>query len=694
MAETRRSGIDLVPEVRWGTHLCQFYRTEQDLIDVLVPYFEAGLEGNEFCMWVTAAPLGVEDAKRSLGRAVENLDDYLEKGQIEILDYAQWYTRSGAFEADAVLQGWVEKEADALKSGFEGLRLTGNTSWLDRKDWNAFSDYEAIVDRVIGEHKMLAICSYALEKCGAVEVLDVVMNHEFALIRREGQWVVIQDTRRKRTQQEFATLAKFPGENPNPVLQVDGEGMVLYANKGSRRLLEQWGCAIGNRLPDEYTQAVTEALDSGVSKLVEATCADRLFALTVAPLADAGCANVYGLDITERKQAEEEHQRLRQRIQEAQRLESLGVLAGGIAHDFSNMLMGVLGNASLALRDLSPVSPALGNIRDIETTARRAADLCTQLLGYSGKGRFVVEPIDLTELVEEMAHMLKISISKMVVLRYDLSKALPAVKADATQMRQIIMNLITNASDAIGDKSGMITISTGAMECDRGYLSETYLDEDLPEGVYVYMEVSDTGCGMDEETSGRIFDPYFTTKERGRGLGLAAVLGIVRGHKGALKVYSEVGKGTTLKVLFPAAEEEAVTRARGAEDGAAGWTGSGTVLLVDDEEIVRAVGSKMLKTIGFDVIVALDGWEAVAIYRERGADIACVILDLTMPHAGGEESFRELRRLDRDVRVILSSGYNEQEVTGRFAGKGLAGFIKKPYDLHQLREKLREVLGD
>ena len=397
-------------------------------------------------------------------------------------------------------------------------------------------------------------------------------------------------------------------------------------------------------------------------------------------------------DITERKRAEEEQRRLQQQMQETQRLERLGVLAGGIAHDFNNILMTVLGNAALALRDLSPVSPARERLREIEKGARHAADLCRQLLGYSGRGRFVIEPIDLSELVEEMAHMLDVSISKKAVLKYGLSEGLPAVEADATQMRQIVMNLVTNASDAIGERSGVISIATGAMQGDRDYLSGTYLAEDLPEGIYVYMEVSDTGCGMNDAIRDRLFEPYFTTKSTGRGLGLAAVLGIVRGHRGAIKVYSEEGKGTTFKALLPASEVPALARQEGAEPEE--WTGSGTVLVVDDEETVRAVTGQMIERAGFDVIAVQGGQEALEVYRERGDEIACVVLDLTMPHMSGEECFRELRRINKDVRVVLTSGYTEQDVTERFAGKGLAGFIQKPYALDQMRDKLRECLSE
>ncbi|MFC1572559.1 PAS domain S-box protein [Candidatus Eisenbacteria bacterium] len=409
-------------------------------------------------------------------------------------------------------------------------------------------------------------------------------------------------------------------------------------------------------------------------------------------------ANV-SLDITERKRAEEEKLALERQLQQTQKLESLGILAGGIAHDFNNLLLVILGNADLALHELSPMSPARDNLRGIEKASKRAAELARQMLAYSGKGRFVVEPIAIGELVEEMAHLLEVSISKKVVLKYNFAENLPPFDGDVTQIRQIVMNLITNASEAIGDKSGVIALSTGAMRCDRAYLDDVNevllagLDEPLCEGIYTYLEVADTGGGMDAETEEKVFDPFFTTKFTGRGLGMSAVLGIVRGHKGALKIYSEVGKGTTLKVLFPANEPADNSLAVRGKDEAAGkdWRGCGTVLIADDEETICALGKQMLELIGFNVLTAADGQEALTVFREHADEIVGVLLDLTMPRMDGAEAFREIRRLRPGVRVILCSGYNEQDATQRFAGKGLAGFIQKPFDVAALRKKLMEV---
>jgi PAS domain S-box-containing protein len=406
--------------------------------------------------------------------------------------------------------------------------------------------------------------------------------------------------------------------------------------------------------------------------------------------------SVYGLiqDLTDLRRAEEERRKLEQQVMQSQKLESLGVLAGGIAHDFNNLLTSVLGNADLALSELSPTNPARSYLEDIEKVSRRAADLCRQMLAYSGKGRFVVQPISLNDVVREMVHLLGVSISKKVVIKYNFFSGLPSVMADATQMRQVVMNLITNASEAIAEVSGVVTLSTGVMDCDDEYLKSVVGNTDFhAAGQYVYLEVSDTGCGMDPETLNRIFDPFFTTKFTGRGLGLAAVLGIVRGHKGALRVYSEEGKGTTFKILLPADDQPAPGLTVVAKDVGM-WRSSGLVLLADDEESIRSMGRRLLERAGFEVMAAADGREAIDLFARHKANIRLVILDMTMPHIDGEACYRELRRIAPSVKVIMTSGYNEQDVISRFVGKSLAGFVQKPYQAADLLPMVRKVLGE
>lgn len=393
-------------------------------------------------------------------------------------------------------------------------------------------------------------------------------------------------------------------------------------------------------------------------------------------------------EISNRKQVEDERNKMENKMQQTQKLESLGVLAGGIAHDFNNILTAIIGNAELALLRINKESPGVDNLHKIEEAAARAADLAKQMLAYSGKGKFVIENINLNLLLTDMLHMLEISISKKAELRLNLIPDLPSVEADATQIRQIIMNLVINASEAIGENSGVISVTTGCMDCSMDHLKDVWLDENLTQGLYVCLEIADTGCGMDTGTLEKLFDPFFTTKFTGRGLGMAAVLGIVRGHKGAIKVQSEPGKGTSFKILLPASGKPAqIFNHDGFENN---WKGSGTVLLVDDEETVRDIGKDMLQEFGFTAITANDGREAVEIFKTT-PDISFVILDLTMPHMDGEQCFRELRQLNPDVKVIMSSGFNEHEVTQKFMGKGLAGFIQKPYKLTALKEAIQKM---
>nr|MBK7064506.1 PAS domain S-box protein [Deltaproteobacteria bacterium] len=384
--------------------------------------------------------------------------------------------------------------------------------------------------------------------------------------------------------------------------------------------------------------------------------------------------------------------RRQERLLQAQKLESLSVLAGGIAHDFNNLLVGILGNAGLALMDLPSSSTVRPLLLDLQTAALRAADLTRQLLSYSGRGRFVLTAIDLGRLVEDMAQVLPTAVAGGVTLTYRLAPELPLIEGDASQIRRVVTSLIANASDAIGDRGGEVTVATSVMHADGSFLADTFVDDQLAPGDYVCLEVSDTGAGMTPETAARIFDPFYTTKFVGRGLGLAAVLGILRGHKGAIQVESEPGRGTTLRAFFPvsanpsAATERRPTRAKAKAAGA--------ILVIDDEEGVRLLARRIFERAGFPVLLACDGVEGVECFRQRHGEIAAVLLDVTMPRMGGEETFIELRRIRSDVRVLLSSGYSEQEAMSRFAGMGLAGFVEKPFCPQSLLDKLHAVLAD
>jgi PAS domain S-box-containing protein len=388
-------------------------------------------------------------------------------------------------------------------------------------------------------------------------------------------------------------------------------------------------------------------------------------------------------DITETRRIEEQ-------LRHTQKLESLGVLAGGVAHDFNNLLTGILGNSSLALDHIGENHPSHGMIEEVMNAAERAADLTRQLLAYAGKGRFVMRTLDLSDMVREISGLIQTSLPKQSQLRMQLADNLPGIDADPGQLQQIVMNLVINGAEAIGPEGGSVLVRTGIQEVDTNYITTMSTSgELLRPGRYISLEVHDTGVGMDDATLARIFDPFFTTKFAGRGLGLSAVLGIVRAHHGALKVYSKPGQGTTFKVLFPASAHEIVRQSRAPKRE---LSGSGTVLVVDDEEIVRVTAKHTLERYGYRTMLAGDGAGALEAYRSQPADISLVLLDLTMPVMNGEETLRHLQALNPGVKVLLSSGFNEVEAVQRFAGKGLAGFIQKPYTAAGLAEKVKEVL--
>jgi two-component system CheB/CheR fusion protein len=396
-------------------------------------------------------------------------------------------------------------------------------------------------------------------------------------------------------------------------------------------------------------------------------------------------------DVTRLKQVEQVRRELESRMLHAQKLESLGVLAGGVAHDFNNLLTGVLGSASLALELLPGDEPVRKLIKYIERAGNRAADLTRQMLAYSGKGRFEAAPVNLPELVQDIAELVKASISKKVALEFNLAKDPPLIEADATQLRQLVMNLIVNAAEAIGDAGGSVTVRTGVVDADGALLAAMLHEEDLPEGLYVFLEVADTGCGMDTETQAKMFDPFFTTKFTGRGLGVAAVQGIVRGHRGALQVRSAPGQGTCFRVLFPASKQPLVRHI--ATPTLAKPCGTGTVLVVDDEDLVRAVAQQILERAGFTVLTADGGRAALRVFREHREQIDAVLLDLTMPDLGGEEVYRVMRGTRPAVPVVVLSGYNEEHVAERFAGIGPVEFLAKPYDAADLVARVDAVIA-
>ncbi len=406
------------------------------------------------------------------------------------------------------------------------------------------------------------------------------------------------------------------------------------------------------------------------------------------------------IEITERKRLEAERSEMERTLLHAQKLESLSVMAGRISHDFNNQLAVVLGNLELALTDLSPDSVAKESIMNAIEAADRSVGLSLQMLIYSGSAFYLPQDIHVNELLNRTSDLLKSSVPKHVDLKLEIGDALPPIKGDADQIQRLVTNILDNALEAIGNKEGAVRLSTGVMDCDEAYLRHNRLEMRPEPGRFVFLEITDTGCGMDAETLFKLFDPFFTTKSNNRGLGMSEVMGIAKAHRGALFVVSQLGKGTTIQVLFPVSKESQASSLTDRESVETKSSALGgvpnrrkTILLVDDEEGVRDLTVQRLNVLGYDTITAADGTQGVRIFRERLNEIDLVILDFAMPRMDGLEAFEELIRIKPDVKVILCSGYTEDTVLRSFTGQHAAAVLYKPYKIEDLKGKLDRLLG-
>lgn len=396
-------------------------------------------------------------------------------------------------------------------------------------------------------------------------------------------------------------------------------------------------------------------------------------------------------DITERRRSAEEQLRLEARARQVDKLESLAVLASGIAHDFNNLLTGILGNTGLVLRELAPDAGERTMVYQVEAAAEKAANLSDQLLSYAGEDRLRLRPLSLNALVRESKGDLAEVIPEEATLQFQLRRGLPTAEIDPEQIKSVLFNLVKNAGESLADGRGVITVRSSQVQAERGYFEGAVVDDELPAGTYIFFEVSDSGRGVEESIRSRMFDPFFTTKGSGRGLGLASSLGIIRAHRGTVKVYSEPGRGSTIEVLLPAfkGQRDEVRQEPEVKD----WRGGGTILVVDDEELVREVAQDILEQQGFEVLIASNGRQALEMFSARPAEIRVVLLDLTMPEMDGEEAFHALREIDGEAVILLMSGYSQQRARQRLEGKGLAGFLHKPFRPRDLLGKMREILA-
>ena len=492
-------------------------------------------------------------------------------------------------------------------------------------------------------------------------------------------------------------------------LTVNAQGTILFSNQ---RLSEILGSPSEKLLGDRFQHFIIyddiEALEAALKKVFkDKTKADivlrtdqnkivRASIVAIEPRnpSSGQSACIVVADITESKRLEMERRRLL-----TQKLESLRTMAGGIAHDFNNQLMAVLGNLELALDDTPSNSMAEANIKKAIHATETSAALSRQMLTYAGSSLFSHVILDINVLLNEDLFMMQKVGANRLILNLADGGSLPRIKGDPDQIRRLLINILNNASEAIADNDGQITVKTGVIDCDETCLNRSQLDKKPKPGPFVFLEVSDTGCGMDAETLRRVLDPFFTTKFIGRGLGMAEVMGIVKGHDGAIIVDSEVGKGSTIRVLFPVFQKTCcplnkTERVAEPHSSAAGSPSrKKTILVVEDEEMIRELVVSRLKVLGYDTMQASDGVEGIGVFRDGADKIDLVILDYVMPRMNGIEVFEELILIKPDVKVIISSGYSEDVVLERLTGPRPAGILQKPYKMEDLRSVLGGMLG-
>ena len=414
--------------------------------------------------------------------------------------------------------------------------------------------------------------------------------------------------------------------------------------------------------------------------------------LNLVPIVDAvGKPHHYvsiGHDLTKSKQKEETRRELQQRLLQSQKMESIGIWAAGVAHDFNNILTGILGSAQLAKMSFSSPHPAYNDLETIVQATQRAATLTKELLAYAASGKGALEVVNLNEMVTNILVILRSQMPKSIIVRKALMPDVPSIEADPVQMQQVMMNLCLNASEAMADQGGILSITTDKVVLHEAQSRQSMYSPPAP-GVYAVFEVADTGSGMDSEMQKHIFEPFYSNKAQGRGLGLAAALGIIKSHRGGIEVSSEPGQGSTFRVFLPASTRKAARELVMEENLS---HGTQTILFVDDEEMLRSLCQRSLEHLGYHVILAADGIEAVRIYRERSQQIDLVILDLSMPRQSGEDAYQEMRNIKRDMKVLLCCGYDETMANRKIAAENLVGFLPKPFGLEVLAQAVHAAL--
>jgi signal transduction histidine kinase/ActR/RegA family two-component response regulator len=622
--ELRKTGIEMVGDLPWGTHFCHFYETREDLLDILIPYFRAGLENNEFCTWVVFDPFNVEEARKALIHAFPEANRYLAAGDMEIVSHRQWFPESGVFDLQSAIDGWNGQLTQALEKGYAGLRGCGHEVWLTEKNRKNFAAFEKKLDELIAGKRMIVVCTYLLAVTKAADLFDAARTHQFAIARRHGNWEVLETPDLRQAKAEIMRLNEDLEQRV-----IDRTGELAKINEELRR------------------------------------------------------------EIADRRRAEKEREDLQMQLIQAQKLESLGRLAGGVAHDFNNMLAVILGYTELALLELTDQHGVRGGLEEVMAAAKRSANLVGQLLAFARKQMVNPVPIDLNDSLPGMLKMLRRLIGEDIDLAFMPAHALWKVRVDPSQLDQLLANLTINARDAIAGV-GKVSIETGNVTLDEEFCA---VHPGCVPGDYVLLAVSDNGRGMDKETLSDIFEPFFTTKEMGMGtgLGLATVYGVVKQNDGFIYVDSELGQGTTFKIYLPRFESESVESPIGKTKEEV-QIGTETVLLVEDEEAVLKLGRILLEQLGYMVLTARAPNEAIRLAEVYAGRIDLLVTDVVLPEMNGRDLAERLTSIRPYMKCLYMSGYSANVIAQRAVLPAGVHFIQKPFMKEALAKKVRETL--
>jgi PAS domain S-box-containing protein len=686
----RRSGIDIIGDVPWGMHFCNFYQTKQDLITMLLPFFTAGLENNEFCLWVVSDPLDEQEVREAAASVIPNSDHYLANGQLEIVPYTDWYCCDGKMHLQNILNNWIMKMDHAISQGYDGLRVSGNTAWLEQKDWRSFMEYEAVLDEMSEQQQMIILCSYALPCCRASDVIDVVNSHQFALLKRDGRWEMVETAQHKKTEQALRdSEEKFRVLTENAacgICIIQGD-RICYANSEAEKIT---GYSKDDLLKMNLRELVHPEHQDILQKDEAGYQVDLLgkeikilsrggqekwisFSYGAAIIKDKLVILGTFCDITDHKMAQEV---VYKQLYCAQKMEAIGQLASDLAHEINNQLTVIQASVDLYIRDDSLIF-----IRSkIGKAIEKASRLNRQLMLLTREQEQSKELVDINQNLWELQKMFKQMLGEDVAVHLELAEDLWMVNADAANIEQVIINLMLNARDAMS-LGGTITVKT----------KNVVIDDDCSHQA-VCIAISDTGTGIPDSIISQIFKPLFTTKEpgKGTGLGLAVAYNIIEAHRGWIDVQSKPGEGSTFNIYLPAANSISyLSLPRKKSAGMEHFCGRGErILLVEDDPDVMTLTGRVLLENGYAVFMCRKAGEALDLFESNRGDFDLVISDLILPDKRGIELVQILQEKKPGLKALLISGYPETRTDLSKVLQQEYRFLAKPYTGSEL---LREV---